>query len=278
MKKLTIGMSTHDDFDGVYFTLQSIRLFHPEVMNDVEFIIVDNNPDGVHGKTLKGWVHWIQEPNQYIPFSEYKSCMLKGKIFEHARTPYVMVVDCHVMMVPGSIKKLIDFYDSGKDDGNLLQGPLLYDDMKTISTHFDLNWRGQMWGTWGTDNRGIDTNAEPFEIPAQGMGCFSCRKDAWLGFNPRFRGFGGEEGYIHAKYRKHGKKTLCLPFLRWAHRFGRPNGVTYPLTLENKMKNYFIGFDELGLDTAPIYDHFLSETKQTRETLEKWHAETKVVI
>lgn len=277
MKKLTIGMATHDDFDGVYFTLQSMRLFHSEVMKDVEFVIVDNNPEGVHGKTINGFVHWVQEPIQYVPFSEYKSCVLKGKVFEHAKTPYVMVVDCHVMLNPGSIKKLIDFFDSGKDEGNLLQGPLLYDDMKTVSTHFDLNWRGQMWGTWGTDQRGVDPNAEHFEIPAQGMGCFACRKDSWLGFNPKFRGFGGEEGYIHEKYRKAGKKTFCLPFLRWVHRFGRPNGVTYPLLLEWKVKNYFIGFDELGLDTAPIYDHFLTETKQTRETLEKWHAETKNV-
>lgn len=275
MRKLTIGMATHDDYDGVYFTIQSIRTFHREVIDEIEFVIVDNNPDGKHGQELKKFVNWIQEPVQLIPFSDYKSCVLKGKVFEYAKTPYVMVVDCHVMIVPGAIKKLIDFYDSDKDYGYLLQGPLLYDDMKTVSTHFDLNWRGQMWGTWGTDKRGTKENAEPFEIPAQGMGCFSCRKDMWLGFNPKFRGFGGEEGYIHEKYRKAGKKTLCLPFLRWTHRFGRPSGVTYPLSLENKVKNYFIGFDELGMDTSPIYDHFLKETTQTKETLKLWHDETK---
>ena len=49
----------------------------------------------------------------------------------------------------------------------------------------------------GTDDRGRDSNGEPFEIPMQGLGMFSCRKEAWLGFNPLFNGFGGEEGYIH---------------------------------------------------------------------------------
>jgi hypothetical protein len=49
-------------------------------------------------------------------------------------------------------------------------------------------------------------------IPAQGMGVFACRKNNWLGFNPKFRGFGGEEGYIHEKYRKNGKQVICLPF------------------------------------------------------------------
>lgn len=276
-KKLTIGMATHDDYDGVYFSIQSLRMFHSEIMDDVEFVIVDNNPDSNHGKALQGFMGWIQEPKQLIPFKDYKSCMLKGMVIENAKTPYVLVMDCHVMIVPGAIKKLIDFFDSGKDEGNLLQGPLLYDDMRSISTHFDLNWRGQMWGTWGTDERGKNPEAEPFEIPAQGMGCFACRKDSWLGFNPRFRGFGGEEGYIHAKYRKAGKKTLCLPFLRWVHRFGRPNGVTYPLWMKEKVKNYFIGFDELGLDTEQIYEHFMTEGKQTRETLEQWHKETKAL-
>ena len=113
-----------------------------------------------------------------------------------------------------------------------------------------------MWGTWDTDDRGKDVNGDSFEIPAQGMGLFSCRKDYWLGFNKEFRGFGGEEGYIHEKYRKFGKKTLCLPFLRWNHRFARPNGVTYPNILEDRFMNYYIGFRELGLDTRELIEHF----------------------
>ena len=37
-----------------------------------------------------------------------------------------------------------------------------------------------------------------------------------------FREFGGEEWYIHEKYRQAGAKCLCLPFLRWQHRFADP--------------------------------------------------------
>ena len=256
MKKLTVGMATHDDFNGVYFTIQSIRLFHKEVLDDIEFVIIDNNPEGVHAKAINNFIKSIQEPIQYIPFSEYKSCFVKGKVFEYAKTPYVLVVDCHIMLVSGAIKKLINFFDSGKDDGNLLQGPLLYDDVKNISTHFELHWRGQMWGVWATDQRGVKEDSDPFEIPAQGMGCFACAKDSWLGFNDQFRGFGGEEGYIHEKYRMNGKKTLCLPFLRWVHRFGRPTGVPYPISLTNKIRNYIIAFTDLNIQLDPIYEHF----------------------
>jgi hypothetical protein len=275
MRKLTIGMATYDDYDGLYFTIQSIRMYHPEVLDDIEFVIIDNNPDGAHSKSIKQLTGSIKQPTQYIPFNDYKSSFVKGKIFDYAKTPYVLGIDSHVLLEQGSIKKLIDFYESAEDDGNFLQGPLVYDSFDHISTHFDLNWRGHMWGTWGTDPRGQDKNSAPFEIPAQGMGLYSCRKDSWLGFNPLFRGFGGEEGYIHEKYRKSGKKTLCLPFLRWMHRFGRPNGVPFPLTLENKIKNYFIGFEELKLDTSPIYEHFLKETTQPKETLKKWHDDVK---
>jgi len=274
-KKLTIGMAVYNDYDGAYFSLQAIRMYHREMLSDIEFVIIDNCPDSEHGNALKRYTKSISEPTQYIPFSEYSSAFLKGKVFECARTPYVLVMDCHVFLVPSALNRLVGFYDSDRDGGSLLQGPMLHDNLSTVSTHFDLQWRGHMWGTWGTDKRGVDPNSPPFEIPAQGMGTFSCRKDSWLGFNPLFRGFGGEEGYIHEKYRKAGKKTLCLPFLRWMHRFGRPSGVPFPLTLENKIKNYFIGFEELKLDTSPIYENFLKESKQTHETLKKWHDDIK---
>ena len=256
MKKLTIGMTTYDDFDGVYFTLQSLRMFHPEVMDRVEFVVIDNNPAGSHAKSVKNLIEWNSKNMRYVPFSDYKSTAIRSKIFELASTDYVMCIDCHVLIVPGAIKKLLDYFDENKDNGNLLQGPMLYDDLINVSTHFELVWRGHMWGIWATDERGKNIEGEPFEIPAQGLGLFACRKDSWQGFNSKFRGFGGEEGYIHEKYRKIGKKVLCLPFLRWAHRFNRPEGVKYPLALEHRIRNYFIGFTELKLDVTPIYNHF----------------------
>lgn len=256
MKKLTIGMATHEDFDGLYFTIQAIRMYHKEVLNDIEFVIVDNKSDGNHAKCVRKLTDWIKEPFQYLPYTKHQSTTVKGKVFGLAETPYVLVIDSHVMLEPGSIKKLIAFYDAGLDNGNLLQGPLVYDDMNTISTHFDSAWSGHMWGTWQTDERGRDPEGEPFEINAQGTGLFSCRKDAWLGFNPHFRGFGVEEGYIHEKYRQNGKTTLCLPFLRWLHRFERPNPVSYPNNLQERFRNYMIGFKELNLDTTELKEHF----------------------
>ena len=175
----------------------------------------------------------------------------RDRVFREAQGEAVLCCDSHVLFAPGAIRSLKEYYQEHPDCPDLLQGPLVYDDLQTISTHFDPVWRGEMWGIWQTDPRGQDPEGEPFEIPMQGMGVFSCRKCAWPGFNPMFRGFGGEEGYIHEKFRRAGGRCLCLPWLRWTHRFGRPAGIEYPLTVEEKLRNYLIGHAELGLGSQP---------------------------
>ena len=140
-------MATHDDYDGLYFSIQNIRMFHKEILNDVEFVIVDNNPNGPHGEAVRKLLTWIKEPVQYLPFTKYKSSTIKNKVFELADTPYVLCMDSHVFIEPKALKKLIRFYDLKKDKGTLFQGPLVYDDMTSLSTHFDLNvWSDFMWG------------------------------------------------------------------------------------------------------------------------------------
>ena len=58
--KLTIGMAHHTDFDGAYFTIQDIRkelLFNgrADLLQKIEFIIVEDDKDGEHAKTLKSF-------------------------------------------------------------------------------------------------------------------------------------------------------------------------------------------------------------------------------
>ena len=44
MNKITIGTCVYDDYDGVYFTIQSIRLNNPDLLDRIEFVIINNNP------------------------------------------------------------------------------------------------------------------------------------------------------------------------------------------------------------------------------------------
>jgi hypothetical protein len=130
----------------------------------------------------------------------------------------------------------------------------------------DVPWAGHEAVMFQRGYRMASFGNTPFEIPAQGLGMFTCMKDAWLGFNPNFRGFGGEECYIHEKYRQAGRKTICLPWMKWNHRFARPDGVKYPLTKEHKLRNYVLGHLELGLDLTPVHHHFVNEIKIPQST------------
>jgi hypothetical protein len=255
--KLTVGMTTYDDYDGVYFTLQAMRLYHPEVLGDVEFLVIDNNPAGPCSEPLKRLENSI--PNyRYVPEHTRYGTAVRDQLFKEATTKFVLCIDCHVLLVPGALVRLIRYFDSHGKTSDLLQGPLVRDNLTIDSTHFHPEWRQGMFGYWAFDERGRDPDAEPFEIPMQGLGLFACRKAAWPGLNPAFRGFGGEEGYIHEKFRQSGGKTLCLPFLRWVHRFDRPMGLPYPNSWEDRIRNYAIGWQELGLPTDQMKSHFAS--------------------
>ena len=255
-KRLAIGMATYDDFDGVYFTVQAIRLYHPEITDDTEIIVIDNHPDGPCGESLKKLDSQVKG-YRYVPFPDVEGTSVRNVVFHEANADFVLCMDCHVFIVPGALKKLLDYLERHPACNDLLQGPMIHDDLSTIMTHLDAVWRDGMYGIWSLDERGSDQEGEPFAIPLQGLGLFCCRKDAWPGFNPRFRGFGGEEGYIHEKFRQAGGQTTCLPFLRWLHRFSRPMGVPYRLNWEDRIYNYMVGLNELGLDTQPMKEHFM---------------------
>ena len=40
---LTIGMPTYKDFDGVYFTIQALKMYHN--VENVEILVVDTDED-----------------------------------------------------------------------------------------------------------------------------------------------------------------------------------------------------------------------------------------
>jgi glycosyltransferase involved in cell wall biosynthesis len=249
--ELTVGMATYRDFDGVYFTLQALRLYQD--MEGVEILVVDNfgceaTRDFVEGSAGGRYILAPDPVGTSAP---------RDLVFREAQGEGVLCLDSHVLLAEGVLGRLKRFYRENPRCLDLLQGPLVSDDLETLSTHCEPVWRDQMWGTWAYDARArAGESGEPFEIPMQGLGLFSCRKSAWPGFNSSFRGFGGEEGYIHEKFRKLGRRCLCLPWLRWVHRFGRPAGPPYPLRLRDRIANYLIGHREVGLDETAVLEHF----------------------
>jgi hypothetical protein len=258
-KLLTIGMATYDDYDGTFFTIQSLRMHH-DICNtsDVEFVVLDNNPTSSHGTELHKFVTSLMGGSaKYIPKTDKASSFNKYSIVDHASGKYVLILDCHVLLVKKAIDHLMSYYYEHDNCKDLVQGPLVYDDLVNCATEFDDKWSGDMYGVWHTNKAAYD-KGDPFEIKMQGMGLCSFEKKNWPGIYHNFKGFGGEEGYIAEKFRRNGGKNVCIPQLGWMHRFSRPNGVKYPLILEDRIWNYFVGWLEITKDPdhKMIYDTY----------------------
>ncbi len=255
--RLTIGMAVCDDFDGIYFTLTSLMIHHAQALQDCSFVVVDNHPDSRQGRAVKAWVARSVPKGAYFALpAPFGTAPARNEVFRRADGECVLCIDCHVLLAPGAIQRLLSFYDSHPDCADLLTGPLLYDDGTIAATHQRDQWSNGSWGVWSIDERGVDADGDPFEIWQQGMGLFSCRKDTWVGFHPEFRGFGGCESYVMEKFRRQGGRVLCCPWLRWTHRFQRPLGVPYRVSRLDSQRNYRIGFRELGIDPEPMEQHY----------------------
>ena len=340
---LTIGMAHHNDYNGVYFTIQDIRkelMYNRryDLLQKIEFLVVENDPTSNHA----GMVRDLEKKIRNLKVVDYTekvgTSASRNKIIEEARTPFVLVMDCHVLLCPvvESLDRLFTFLEYNSKTEDLYTGSLVHDDLGGISTHYNDSWGGEMWGQWGSawqcvcenfnfsvkneNNKATFFSLEkqekldkcvycsrefpknlnyagheaalgqegynriggkpsepPFAVFAQGLGLFLTKKISWLKFNEHAEGFGGEECYIHEKYRAEGRHTYNLPFLKWLHRFGRPDGVPYPLTLENKVRNYILEFTELGKDLTPVKKHFVDEGNMNKETFDRIEQECKKI-
>ena len=278
--RLDIGMACFDDYAGVWFTIQAMRLeiLANNIPAKVRFIIIDNNPGGAHGKLLEDFARQAEEID-YVPYAERQGTSgPRNEVFVRSDAEAVVCVDSHILLWPGWIQRLVEFYQANPETNDLFQGLLLWDNLipERGASHMDPeNWGANMWGKWAGDERAHNLDGEPFAIPMQGLWLFTCRREAWLGFNEHQRGFGSEEGYIHEKFRQAGRKTLCLPFIRGVHKFGKPNGVVYPNNLPDICRNYVISHYELGLPMEPIRKHFVDELNLAADMFELFIAEAR---
>lgn len=338
---LTIGIATYNDFEGLWPTIQSIRLHNAQLMGQTQFVVVNNHPeDRATAAAIRGLLGVPTSPEHdytlgvdgqlpdcfgttYVELPGNKGTSpSRDRIFRHAKGKYTAVLDCHLEFWPGSFDALLKHYASDPESRDIITGPLLLDSLRQLQTHFRDAWDDGMWGRWsaawqcqcGPDGSRFDlaevtsesgtkyamprelkigniaisacaacgkpipdftweghelkylqrgfsqlayNDGPAFEIPGQGLGFFSCRTEIWPGFNPHAMGFGGEEMYIHEKFRQRGGRALCVPGVKWVHRFYRTGGAKYPNTDFWKARNYVLEFQELGLSLEPVKRHFV---------------------
>lgn len=250
--KLTIGMPSYNNYQEVVFTVQALRMY--QNLEDCELLVIDNYGSEQLERFCKAtkvrYIKWNETPSSHV---------VKNQVFKNANGRFTLCIDSHIFLMSGVIKKLKNWIDKNQDCPNLLQGPMVNAALTTEIDFYKDEWRGNQWGTWGKSHE-LKPNRAIFEIQMTGSGLMCCKTDEWVGFNESFIGFGAGEGYIHEKFRKHGKKVMCLPFLEWWHYFrnqwGKQEPVPYPLKQEHRIHNYLVGFRELGLDLEPVYNLF----------------------
>jgi hypothetical protein len=159
--KLTVGMAHCDDFEGLWSTVQSVFLHNDwKSPTDVEIVIVDTSPTGSeHRRLVRDFVEkgGHNTPGSRTPLIKYVdmagyagTTFPRDRVFNNASGEYVVCMDCHVMLRHNSLLKLVEWFDKNPDCQDLIHGPMLYDNLDIVSTHFTDQFRGGMWGTWGS--------------------------------------------------------------------------------------------------------------------------------
>ncbi len=118
---LCVGMATHGDYDGVWFTIQALRLYHPEVADDLSFVVIDNDPDAATAPALQAIGDWVAR-YRYVPFRGYSGTAVRDLVFREADADVVCCVDSHVLLAPGALQALGDWFAARPDSLDLVQG------------------------------------------------------------------------------------------------------------------------------------------------------------
>jgi glycosyltransferase involved in cell wall biosynthesis len=247
MKKWSICLPSYNNYTEIYFTIQALRLYHD--LTDVEIVVVDNFGDDVLAKFCKEKGAGLIKYDRFTEITGVSAA--KNRAISLAEGEFVLCMDSHILLKPGALE-----ITPPADD--FVQGPCLYNNFKQYGITWEPRWRRGMWGVWAP---AVETlPAEPVEIWGTGAGLFATRRASWLGFNPGFRAFGGETGYIQEKYRQAGRRVWSDPRLIWVHYFaniGREPQFPHPMV--DRVRNYILGFSELGLDLEPIKKHYGAE-------------------
>ena len=257
--KLTIGMASWDDVEGVFWTLSILRQFHTPYYSDlrdqVQLLVVDDMP--TEQRELR---HLCNLSNaKFVHRSKNQGpAQAKTTVFEEADAEYTLLLDSHVLCLPGSIQYLLDAIDRDAIGNDIWSGPLVSENGGIIATELLPRWRGEFFGIWETDQDIVKKKVK--EIMGMGSAFFCMKTRNFVDnecFPKEMRGFGGEELIISEINRqKTGGLHYCHDALRWQHRFYKPKPVTYTLTINDKFKNYVIGFYRCGWDTESVRRYF----------------------
>ena len=102
-----MGMATFDDFDGVWFTVQAIAMYHPEVAADLWFVILDNHRRERRPPISRAWTRRVPGL-RYVPFRGYSLDCGPGPDLPGGGRRRGVCLDSHVLVKPGGLAAVLD--------------------------------------------------------------------------------------------------------------------------------------------------------------------------
>ena len=102
MVALTIGMPTYNDFDGVFFTVQALRLYQDMVATEI--LVIDN-----YGcDHTRPFIENCADPAiRYLLRAEITgTAPAKDRVFREAQGDAVLCCDSHILFAPDAIARL----------------------------------------------------------------------------------------------------------------------------------------------------------------------------
>lgn len=143
MSVITVGMAGYQESDNLWFVLDSLRLYHGW---GFDIVVVDTTP----GSPVK----FTEDKCRSMSARYYHRPDLKGTaaprdaVFRYSKTPWTCCIDSHVHLCSDWIKVAEWYAKKNPESVDLVQGPLIYDDHKNQSTHWQPTHPPSLTGTW----------------------------------------------------------------------------------------------------------------------------------
>lgn len=277
-KVVSIIISARDEFPQIVMTIHNIiqdleTFLKPD---EWEIIIVDNcskDPDSWRFVAERGLFFHRNVRILHDPIAGNVTARNKGA--KIAEGEYIFFVDAHMSFKVGSFKAMIEAI---KTTGGMVHPPVQWMggyEPSEPSYQYTIKLGEKIWGTW---NRNIVSETEPFYIPICGHCCLGMRRDQFLafgGYNNYFRCYGGGEVYLDMKWWMMGSTVVSVPTALAYHLSA---GRGYSFKQDDLIHNMMLLGLSLGADAMAerVYIRYLGKDGVNKDGLERLFSEAKL--
>ena len=182
---------------------------NPEALDRISFLVLDNHPEGPDAEHLKGLDDAFPDL-RYVPFRGFRSrrCATSSSVKRTPTSSCAWTATFFCAQGPGLPSSI-----GSTETAKLRPNPGAVPGRRSRrslrhSLRSDMG-RGDVRAV-GKRRAWIRPQRRTVRDRDEGLGVFACRREAWPGLTPLFRGFGGEEGYLQQKFRRAGGRVYAI--------------------------------------------------------------------